>query len=98
MNKETIDRILEFTKERNWSGFHNPKDLAISINLEASELLEIFQWSGEDLSCLDKKDRIAEELSDVLNYCVLLASVCNLDIDKIMNDKIDMNAIKYPVE
>ena len=49
MKQETIDKVLKFRDERNWKQFHNPKDLAISISLEASELLEIFQWSGEDI-------------------------------------------------
>ena len=98
MKKETIDKILKFRDDRNWKQFHNPKDLAISINLEASELLEIFQWSGEDVYCKDKMDKIKEELADVLNYCVLMADTCGLDIDEIVLDKIKRNEEKYPVD
>ncbi len=80
MKKETIEKVLKFRDERNWKQFHNPKDLAISLNLEASELLEVFQWSGTDLSCENKTDKIKEELADVLNYCILLADAYNLDL------------------
>ena len=72
MTKETIEQVLKFRDERNWKQFHNPKDLAISISLEAAELLEVFQWSAEDVWCGEKKDKIREELADVLNYCILM--------------------------
>ena len=62
MNQETIDQILKFRDDRDWKQFHNPKDLAISISLEAAELLEVFQWSAEDVTCSDKIDKIKEEL------------------------------------
>ena len=90
--------ILKFRDDRNWKQFHNPKDLAISLSLEASELLEVFQWSGTDLECKDKLGKVKEELADVLNYCVLLASAYNLDIDQIMQDKVRQNEKKYPIE
>ena len=67
MKQETVDMILKFRDDRNWKQFHNPKDLAISISLEAAELLEVFQWSGADLECRDKLDKIKEELADVVN-------------------------------
>ena len=98
MKQETIDMILKFRDDRNWKQFHNPKDLAISLSLEASELLEVFQWSGTDLECKDKLGKVKEELADVLNYCVLLASAYNLDIDQIMQDKVRQNEKKYPIE
>ena len=98
ISKETIEQITKFRDERDWSQFHNPKDLAISINLEASELLEIFQWSGNDLDCAEKIDKIREELADVLCYCVLLADRCGLDLDEIITEKVKKNAEKYPVE
>ena len=98
MKKETIDKVLKFRDDRKWKQFHNPKDLAISINLEAAELLEVFQWSAADTVCEDKKDKIREELADVLNYCILMADVCNLDMDEIVVEKIRKNNEKYPVE
>ena len=98
MNQETIDQVLKFRDDRNWKQFHNPKDLAISISLEAAELLEIFQWSGEDVYCKEKMDQIREELADVLNYSILMADACGLDLDEIIRDKVKKNNEKYPVE
>ena len=98
ISKETVDEVLKFRDDRDWKQFHDPKDLAISISLEASELLEIFQWSRDDVYCLDKIDKIKEELADVMNYCILMADACNLDLDKIITDKIKLNAAKYPVD
>ena len=98
ISKETVNEVLKFRDDRDWKQFHDPKDLAISISLEASELLEIFQWSRDDVYCLDKIDKIKEELADVVNYCILMADACNLDLDKIITDKIKLNAAKYPVD
>ena len=98
MNKETIDIVLKFRDDRNWRQFHNPKDLAISISLEAAELLETFQWSGADLDCAEKRDKVREELADVVNYCILMADACGLDLDEIVREKVRRNAEKYPVE
>ena len=108
LRDETIRRVIQFRDDREWRQFHTPKDLAISLSLEAAELLEIFQWSGADLECRDKLGhtrnsiaclgRIREELADVLSYCVLMADVCGLDLDEILNAKMDQNAAKYPVE
>lgn len=97
ISKETINIVTSFRDEREWSQFHNPKDLAISINLEASELLEIFQWSGNDLVCEDKLDKIKEELADVLCYSILMADRCGLDMDEIIREKMKKNGEKYPV-
>ena len=98
ISKESVDLIKKFRDDRDWSQFHNPKDLALSISLEASELLEIFQWSGSDLECNDKLDKIIEELADVLCYCVLMADRCGLDMDEIIKEKMKKNGEKYPVE
>ena len=98
ISKETVNEVLKFRDDRDWKQFHDPKDLAISISLEASELLEIFQWSRDDVYCLDKIDKIKEELADVVNYCILMADACNLDLDKIITDRIKLNAAKYPAD
>ena len=98
MTRETINEVLKFRDDRNWKQFHNPKDLAISVSLEASELLEIFQWSADDLFCENKKEKIEEELADVLNYCILLADACGLDLDEIIQKKVKRNSEKYPIE
>lgn len=98
LRDETIQRVLKFRDDRDWRQFHTPKDLALSLNLEAAELLEVFQWSGTDLECSSKTDQIREELADVLSYCILMADVCGLDLDEIMNEKIGKNEAKYPVQ
>ena len=98
ISNETVEIVKSFRDQRAWSQFHNPKDLAISLNLEASELLEIFQWSGTDLVCDDKLDKIKEELADVLCYSILMADRCGLDMDEIIRDKMKKNAEKYPIE
>ena len=98
MTQETINQVLKFRDDRNWKQFHNPKDLAISISLEAAELLEIFQWSGADTVCEEKMDKIREELADVLCYSILMADRCGLDMDEIVQEKIERNNEKYPVD
>ncbi len=98
ISQDTIKEVLKFRDERNWKQFHNPKDLAISISLEAAELLEIFQWSAEDLYCENKIGKIKEELADVVNYCILMADIYNLDFDEIINEKLQRNKEKYPIE
>ena len=98
MSPETIQMVLDFRDRRNWKQFHNPKDLALSISLEAAELLEIFQWSGSDLECTNKRNQIAEELADVINYCVLMADRCGLDLDEIVQKKVQINEKKYPAD
>ncbi|WFR58164.1 nucleotide pyrophosphohydrolase [Anaerocolumna sp. AGMB13025] len=97
MTQDTINKILQFRDERDWKQFHNPKDLAISISLEAAELLEVFQWSGEDVKCTENMDKIKEELADVVNYCVLMSDACGLDLDEIVLEKLKRNDEKYPV-
>ena len=98
MTQDTINEVLKFRDDRDWKQFHNPKDLAISISLEAAELLEVFQWSAEDVVCTDKIDKIREELADVVNYCILMADACGLDLDEIVREKVKLNNEKYPVE
>lgn len=96
MKKETIQKILDFRDSRDWKQYHSGKDLSISISLEASELLEIFQWSKEEVDKLDKLENIKEELADILIYSVMLADYYNLDIDEIIENKLIKNLKKYP--
>lgn len=96
--EELKKEITQFRDERNWKQFHTPKDLAISISLEAAELLEIFQWSGTDLVVEKKRDRIEEELADVMMYCLLMADITGMDMEEILRKKLRKNAAKYPVE
>jgi len=95
---ELQKRIAAFRDARNWKQFHEPKDLAISISLEAAELLEVFQWSGSDTSADGKENKIKEELADVMMYCFLLADRMDSDISEIITDKLTLNEQKYPVE
>lgn len=95
--RELQEKIVAFRDARNWKQFHNPKDMAISISLEAAELLEIFQWSGADLEAAGKRDKIREELADVLMYCGLLANDLDMDISEIILEKLEVNNRKYPV-
>ncbi len=93
--QEIIEELRTFNQERDWDQFHNGKDLAIGLSVEASELLEAFLWKKpEDVSI----DKVREELADVLNYAFQMADKYNMDIKKIMLDKIARNAQKYPVE
>ncbi len=93
---ETIQAELrKFNQERDWDQFHNGKDLAVAISIEAGELLEAFLWkSPEDA----KVEKVREELADVLNFAFQMADKYNLDIKEIMLEKIRKNAEKYPVE
>ena len=98
MDDNIIKQIINFRDKRNWAQFHNEKDLAISIMVEASELLENFQWKSPEEAVSKRKDLIKEELADVLIYCVLMADRMNLDIGQIIEEKLSNNEMKYPVE
>ena len=98
MTQRLIEEILAFRDARNWKQYHTPKDLAISLSIEAAELLEVFQWSGSDLDCAGKTEKIKEELADVLMYGLLMADACHLNVEEIIRDKLDSNKRKYPVE
>lgn len=98
VTETTAQKVIKFRDDRDWAQFHNPKDLAISISLEAAELLEIFQWSGSDTSAENREEKIREELADVVNYCILMASACGMSLDEIVSEKVDRNASKYPVD
>ncbi len=95
MNKleELIQRIDKFNKDRDWDKFHSPANLAKSISIEANELLECFQWNENEY---DNKS-VKEELADVINYCLQMALVLNVDPIEIVNDKMDLNEKKYPI-
>jgi NTP pyrophosphatase (non-canonical NTP hydrolase) len=93
--KTITDALLKFRDERDWEQFHNPKDLAIAISIEANELLELFLWKTPDQANVDK---VKEELADILSFSFLLAEKYGLDIKQIMLDKIELNKTKYPAE
>jgi NTP pyrophosphatase (non-canonical NTP hydrolase) len=94
-------QILKFRDDRDWKQFHNPKDLSISIALEAAELLEYFQWKSpeEVKERVDKKkEEIGEEMADILNYLILLAHELDIDLIEATSKKIEKSDKKYPVE
>ncbi|WP_261807389.1 nucleotide pyrophosphohydrolase [Lapidilactobacillus luobeiensis] len=95
-DQDSMAKINQFRDERHWRQFHNEKDLAISISLEASELLELFQWKTS-AEAKQKPERLKEELADVLIYAYMLADNLDLDIDEIIAAKLAKNAKKYPV-
>ena len=93
---QTLQQELrQFTEERDWDQFHNPKDLAIALSIEANELLEVFLWKKAEEA---NRDKVKEELADVLNYALLLADKYNFNVIDIVKEKIERNALKYPVE
>jgi NTP pyrophosphatase (non-canonical NTP hydrolase) len=93
--KEIVQELIKFRNERDWEQFHNPKDLAIALSIEANELLECFLWKKYEDANIDK---IKEELADVLAYSFLIAEKYDLDIKEIVLEKIEKNKIKYPIE
>jgi len=93
-----VKEIKAFCDERDWSQFHDPKNLAISLNLEASEVLELFQWTLDNKINPDKKDEIASELADVFYWLIMLSNHYNIDLVKALEDKMKISAKKYPVE
>jgi len=100
MNFEKIKQaILKFRDERDWKQFHNPKDLATAIAIEAAELQEKFLWKSQEESYkIWKNDKsVHEEFADILNFMILFAEECNIDIEKVMLEKLEKNAKKYPV-
>jgi dCTP diphosphatase len=97
--EELLEALRKFRDERNWAQFHTPKDLAVSVSIEAGELLELFQWrhDGHDVEGLDVKS-VAEEASDVLIYLLLLFDRLSLDPKREVFEKIARNARRFPVE
>lgn len=93
--EEIIKKLIEFRNERDWEQFHNAKDLALALNVEAGELLELFLWKNPEDANLNK---IKEELADVFSYAFLLADKYNLDVKEIIMAKVQKNAEKYPVQ
>ncbi|WP_026829433.1 nucleotide pyrophosphohydrolase [Exiguobacterium artemiae] len=93
--KALIQKIDDFRDEQNWRPHHNPKDLAISLSIEASELLEAFQWRTSEEAWEENQENIKEEIADVLIYALTLCSELNVDVEEIMVDKIRKNGEKY---
>jgi len=100
--QELKDLVMTFNKERNWLSYQKPRDISISICLEAAELLELFQWydknDDESLKLDNKFELLKEELADVLIYCLSMANSMNIDISESVARKVENNAIKYPIK
>lgn len=96
--KNILKVINKFRDERNWRQFHNEKDLSLSISIEAAELLELFQWKSSEEVVSNNRERLAEELADVLIYSYMLADNLEFDINEIISKKLMKNAEKYPLE
>lgn len=101
--KELKDKVQKFCKDRDWDQFHNPKDLAIGISTEASELLDLFRFKRDDdikeiMSNPSKRQAVGEELADVLYFLLRFAQMNGFDLSEELNKKLEKNNIKYPVE
>ncbi len=94
MQDQTIERIRKFVEDRDWDQFHTPENLAKSLVIEAAELLECFQWDAENYD----PEHVKEELADVIVYSQQLLDKLGLNVDEIVNKKMDQNEKKYPVE
>jgi NTP pyrophosphatase (non-canonical NTP hydrolase) len=100
--KLLTEKVLAFRDERDWKQFHNSKDLALSLVLEATEVLEIFQWK-QDMDAInavsrERQEGLADELADVFIYTLLMANDLGIDLGEALKAKIDKNNAKYPVD
>ncbi len=93
-----IKELIQFRNDRDWEQFHDSKNLALAISLEATELNELFLWKKDNEVENINKDRLKEEIADILSYTFLLAEKHNLDVFDIVSEKIEKNAQKYPVD
>jgi NTP pyrophosphatase (non-canonical NTP hydrolase) len=91
--KDLTEKVVEFTRERDWDQFHSPENLAKSISIEAGELLECFQWNNNY-----DKDELKYEIADVMNYCILFCHQIGVDPKKVILDKMKISEKKYPIE
>ncbi|CAD2078241.1 hypothetical protein JEOAER750_01868 [Jeotgalicoccus aerolatus] len=94
--KDLTEKINEFRDERNWRQFHNSKDLALSLSLEASELLENFQWVSAEEGAKKNRENIKDELADVFIYGLMMADDLDIDMNEAILNKLKKNAEKYP--
>lgn len=99
---DLLERLIAFRRDRDWEQFHNPKDLAISLSIEASELLEWFQWrTNDEISAQlksEKREALEDELADVAVYLTYLCHDLGIDINKAIAAKVEKNAAKYPID
>jgi NTP pyrophosphatase (non-canonical NTP hydrolase) len=96
--KHLQQKIIEFRDARNWKQFHTPKDLAISLSLEAGEFLENFQWKSSEEAVRENFENMKDELADVVIYALLLAHELGIDLEEAIINKMKKNEQKYPIE
>lgn len=94
-SQEIIKELIRFRNERDWEQYHNSKDLALAISIEAGELLELFLWKSSESA---NKEKIKEELADIFAFAYLLANNYGFDIKHIVLEKIKLNSEKYPID
>ena len=93
--KQLTELLLQFRDARDWKQFHNPKDLALAISIESSELVEAFLWKSAESVPAEK---VKEEIADVFAYLIMLANHYNLDLEQVVREKVQQNEVKYPVD
>ncbi len=93
--QDLIDDVLAFRNARDWAQFHNPKDLALALSIEAAELNEAFLWKAPEAA---RKEKVAEELADVLIYSLLLADHYGFSVEDLVREKLAVNEQRYPVD
>jgi NTP pyrophosphatase (non-canonical NTP hydrolase) len=96
---DTLEKIRRFRDERGWLQFHNPKDLAMSVAIEAAELMELFQWQSAEQSkrtAVEKREALSDEIADVAIYLLELCDITGIDVEKAVAAKLEKNAVKYP--
>ncbi|WP_430009843.1 nucleotide pyrophosphohydrolase [Methylophaga lonarensis] len=102
IDKDLLEQLIAFRRERDWEQFHRPKDLAISLSIEAAELLEWFQWRTDDeinqMLSSDKRQQLEDEIADVAVYLTYLSHDLQIDLDAVIANKLKKNAAKYPVD
>ena len=94
---DSLKQIKQFIKDRDWEQFHDPKNLAISLNLETAEVLELFQWTKDNNINPEKRDSLNDELADVYYWLLLLADYYKIDLDDSLQKKLKKNAENYPI-
>ena len=93
-----VKRMKQFSADRDWSQFHDPKNLAVSLQLEASEVLELFQWTKDNQMKPGKEENMRDELADVMYWLIMLSNHYDIDLIQALEHKMDKNELKYPVE
>jgi len=98
MNLNKInDEVSKFVKEREWDKYHSPKNLSMALSVEASELVEVFQWKNDQNISDADKNKVEDEIADIFFYLIRLSQKMNIDIEKSFYKKLEKNKIKYPL-